>query len=150
MAFFKTQYKLNKEDPSSLIPEILLMDKLKETRQGDRNRSRVSLQTWPNRHQRRGGHLWGCILSVLLEGGEDEQQAEIFGMRAKGRCSHCVSSHKYQRYALIFLFISQTLRRRKKAISWAIPVPGMVRDASIYPVSCSSAAMGIHTTFSLD
>lgn len=42
----------------------------------------------------------------------DESQREVLPLG--------VSFHKYQRYALIFLFISQTLRRRKKIISWAI------------------------------
>lgn len=42
----------------------------------------------------------------------DESQREVLSLG--------VSFHKYQRYALIFLFISQTLRRRKKTISWAI------------------------------
>lgn len=42
----------------------------------------------------------------------DESQREVLPLG--------VSFHKYQRYALIFLFISQTLRRRKKTISWAI------------------------------
>lgn len=42
----------------------------------------------------------------------DESQREVLPLG--------VSSHKYQRYALIFLFISQTLRRRKKTISWAL------------------------------
>lgn len=32
LAFLEPQYKLNKEDPSSLIPEILLTDRLKEMR----------------------------------------------------------------------------------------------------------------------
>ena len=79
LAFLEPQYKLNKEDPSSLIPEILLTDKLKEMRQGDRSRSGISLQTWPNRHQRWRGHLQGRTPSVQLEGGEDEYLAEIWG-----------------------------------------------------------------------
>lgn len=47
----------------------------------------------------------GCLVG-------DESQREVLPLGD--------SSHKYQRYALIFLFISQTLRRRKKTISWAI------------------------------
>lgn len=42
LAFLEPQYKLNKEDPSFLIPEILLTDKLKRDRQGDRSRSGLS------------------------------------------------------------------------------------------------------------
>lgn len=42
LAFLEPQYKLNKEDPSFLIPEILLTDKLKGDRQGDRSRSGLS------------------------------------------------------------------------------------------------------------
>lgn len=53
LAFLEPQYKLNKEDPSFLIPEILLTDKLKRMRQGDRSRwgfhsalASQTLETW--------------------------------------------------------------------------------------------------------
>lgn len=52
-AFLESQYKLNKEDPSFLIPDILLTDKLKRMRQGDRSRwgfhsalAFQTLETW--------------------------------------------------------------------------------------------------------
>lgn len=51
----------------------------------------------------------------------DYSQRELLPLRP-------LSVHKYQRYALIFLLNSQTLRRKRKEtdIFWALLVPGTV------------------------
>lgn len=47
------------------------------------------------------------------------------------------SAHKYQRYALIFLFISQTLRRKERKLTFSGPllVPSAVLSTFTYLIS---------------